>query len=343
MNNPIKNRLVEVDYLRCFLVITLVLYHAYAPFCGAWSFPLLTEQPLPMNFWLAKFLYGGMLETFVLISGYIYAFSTRNHEISLRRLIRKKFFRLYMPAIIWGSLWLFLFSTCRLDIHTLLRVLSGSGHLWFLPMLFWCFIFEFFLGKYITKKYLLFGVLFAIPPYPTIPIIKLSLFYCFFFHLGYLLFVEKEFFLSFIRKIKFSHAVLSYICIFLLTTYIEINYLCVNDTTPLLQKATLISISNAFRLIRSIWVVYLYYVMSIFMLRYYHGWKRIVIQFIANYSFGIYIFQEFVIRFIYYKTDFCHELGQYWFPIVAFIIAFIVSLLLSYLFSNFSVTRKLLG
>lgn len=155
MKTIVSNRLDEIDIIRCLVIICLVLYHSFAPFCNSWSWPLSESKEIPLYFWYGKFAYSGMLETFVFILGVVYAFSTSNKSVSLCTLIKKKFHRLYIPAIVWGTIWLALFSTLNNDLVTLFRVISGSGHLWFLSMLFWCFIFELFIGKYITKRYLL--------------------------------------------------------------------------------------------------------------------------------------------------------------------------------------------
>lgn len=63
-------RLKEIDIIRTFVIILLVLYHALAPYCGGWDMPSYA-QPNEGFYWGGKLAYSGMLETFVLISGYV--------------------------------------------------------------------------------------------------------------------------------------------------------------------------------------------------------------------------------------------------------------------------------
>lgn len=66
--------------------------------------------------------------------------------------------RLYIPCIIFGFLYQILFSS--LDISDVIKILRGVGHLWFLPMLFVCFVLMRILNRYTEYdiyKILLFG------------------------------------------------------------------------------------------------------------------------------------------------------------------------------------------
>ena len=91
-------RLKEIDIIRTFVIILLVLYHALAPYCGGWDMPSYA-QPNEGFYWGGKLAYSGMLETFVLISGYVFAFSLQKKVISFRLLLAGKLKRLFVPCM----------------------------------------------------------------------------------------------------------------------------------------------------------------------------------------------------------------------------------------------------
>lgn len=60
-----RNYYSNIDITRVTLTIILVLYHAFAPYGKGWSNPINVDNTT--YWWLAKFLYNGFLEGFVLI------------------------------------------------------------------------------------------------------------------------------------------------------------------------------------------------------------------------------------------------------------------------------------
>lgn len=101
-------RLKEIDIIRTFVIILLVLYHALAPYCGGWDMPSYA-QPNEGFYWGGKLAYSGMLETFVLISGYVFAFSLQKKVISFRLLLAGKLKRLFVPCMCWGIIMTLIF------------------------------------------------------------------------------------------------------------------------------------------------------------------------------------------------------------------------------------------
>ena len=137
-------RLKEIDIIRTFVIILLVLYHALAPYCGGWDMPSYA-QPNEGFYWGGKLAYSGMLETFVLISGYVFAFSLQKKVISFRLLLAGKLKRLLVPCMCWGIIMTLIFfgPSKLLNLEHFWKIIGGYGHLWFLPMLFWCFLMEY--------------------------------------------------------------------------------------------------------------------------------------------------------------------------------------------------------
>lgn len=134
----------EINSIRPILATLLVLYHALSPWCGTW--PMVegcTDNEV--LFWIGRLSYDLMLPTFIAVSGYVWAYQ----RISLSKtqriedLLKKKFIRLYIPSVIFSIAYIFLFVDDVSFSHIVNGILSGVGHLWFLPMLFWVFVFKF--------------------------------------------------------------------------------------------------------------------------------------------------------------------------------------------------------
>ena len=74
---------------------------------------------------------------FVLISGYLFSFLLQLGKYpTWVNLLQKKGFRILLPYFVFGLF--FMYTTG--NWHPLRLLEGGYWHLWFLPMLFWCFI-----------------------------------------------------------------------------------------------------------------------------------------------------------------------------------------------------------
>lgn len=134
-----KNKFfLEISYMRPILILLLVFYHSFIIYNGGWSQPE-GYEPCEIYKWLDKLAYSFMLPSFVFMSGYIYGGGT-NKE-SFFDTVRKKIKRLIVPSILFSFLYLYLFQEIPDSIiDGTIMILNGVGHLWFLPMLFWCFV-----------------------------------------------------------------------------------------------------------------------------------------------------------------------------------------------------------
>lgn len=143
MEEKKKIRLDEVTLIRPVLIVLLVFYHAFAIYSGAWA-PIEGFPEVPVYWWLDKLSYAFMLEMFVFISGYVFGFQVRtkgNMKLQAKALFWSKFKRLMIPCIVFSLLYILLFGKIAQPVQiTLYSLLNGVGHMWFLPMLFWCFV-----------------------------------------------------------------------------------------------------------------------------------------------------------------------------------------------------------
>ena len=100
-----KKILEEVAFIRPVLIVLLVLYHSFAPWCGAWdSFDGFSSNLLYKV--IARVSYSFMLPMFVFISSYVWAFQREQlcRVDSFVLLFKKKFKRLYIPSLIFSVL-----------------------------------------------------------------------------------------------------------------------------------------------------------------------------------------------------------------------------------------------
>lgn len=112
MNKVARQNLDEVSLIRPILIVLLVLYHAFAPWCGAWG-AFEGYEPNEIYWWIGKSAYSFMLPMFVFISGYVWAFQRESlcKVDSLKQLAIKKFKRLYIPSLLFSVAYVLLFNS----------------------------------------------------------------------------------------------------------------------------------------------------------------------------------------------------------------------------------------
>lgn len=185
--------LYDVAIIRIILVILLVLYHAFAPFSGAWT-PIEGYPDIRSYWWFDKFSYAFMLETFVFVSGYVYGYQVKTKgesRLEFKSLFLSKFKRLMIPSIIFSLLYILLLQDINQPVvKTLYEVVCGVAHMWFLPMLFWCFIAVWLIEKSHVPSQVAVLVIIAMSllPIPSLPCqIHHVFYYLPFFYAGYML------------------------------------------------------------------------------------------------------------------------------------------------------------
>ena len=193
--NQLKRKnLDEVSFIRPVLIILLVMYHAFAPWCDSWR-AFDGFKDVELYWWIGKLSYSFMLPTFVFISGYVWAFQREelNKKDSLTDLAKKKFKRLFIPSIVFGLLYLPLLpgfpfgGGSNLVYTSFLKVIQGTAHMWFLPMLFWCFLICYGILEIANKKVRMCIIALCV----ALSIIPLpfqfgsSLYYILYFYFGY--------------------------------------------------------------------------------------------------------------------------------------------------------------
>lgn len=146
--------------------------------------------------WMAKVPISFFLEVFTFVSGYILGYGVQNKgvetTITFNNCVIKKLKRLLLPSILFSTIYFLLVGDYNLPLQSILgRIINGYGHLWYLPMLFWCFVAIWLIEKIgIKPKYILpclviCSIVFSIKDLPLR--IDDALYYMLFFYLGYVI------------------------------------------------------------------------------------------------------------------------------------------------------------
>lgn len=343
-----SNIIYEVVPIRLFLIVMLVFYHAFAIFSGAWG--ALDGYPeIYVYDMMDKLSYACLLETFVFISGYIFGGQVRwkgtATVLKPQNIFWKKFKRLIIPSMLFSVLYLLTLGDLSKSFLTLAyEVLCGVGHMWFLPMLFWCFIYVYLIEKYISKWIVL--LLFVMMFVSLIPLplrINTAMYYFIFFYTGY--YIQKND-LHFNGKMSvlLPVLVLLFALIFVLKIYVgELNaewgmelfnnlwtVKCLHVVTNLVLKLVCASFGISLLMILSRMVVNNTDTSL---------WGPIFK--VSESCFGVYIFQQFILK-LFNRSDLPYVINVWLYPWVLFIVSLGLSLLMTILLRKTKIGKQLL-
>jgi peptidoglycan/LPS O-acetylase OafA/YrhL len=331
-----KKHLDDVNIIRPIVIVLLVLMHSFTMYAHAWPLPEGIHD-VRAYYWVQKVSFSFMLEMFVFVSGYVFAFQIyeRGKVFILKSLVRNKFRRLLLPSIIFSIFYILLFIR-PLSIKKIYFVLAGAGHLWFLPMLFCCFIITFLLLKLKINNRLklicLFGlssVSFAVPD-----IFRLSktAYFLFFFFFSVHIYKERDYY---IRKFCNIRTIMIMLFLFILVFIFGTILKDGNYIHGIIHKLINLCIATLGLLLMWFFVNYFIEIK-----------KRKIPQWVVNINstcFGVYIIHQFFLKTLFYHIPgYPALLGSYWLPVVTFIITLLFSYLLTKLLLRFDVIRKLI-
>lgn len=135
--------LYEISIIRPLVIFLLVVYHCLCLFTGGWRVPD-GVQPIEAYRWLGLLISGFRIECIAFVGGYVMAYQVivRHKDSRPVPFVLKKLRRLILPCILFGlAFWMLFRYNGQWNWHTMtFRLLGGVAHLWFLPMLFWCFL-----------------------------------------------------------------------------------------------------------------------------------------------------------------------------------------------------------
>lgn len=115
---------------------------------------------------------------------------------------------------------------------------------------------------------------------------------------------------------------------------------CTDGVTKLVKLAMLVG-DNACQLVYASFGMIVFYCIAVYYVQ--RRQLKLFTLKLAACCFGIYLFQQFVLQLLYYKTRFPVVVGPYWLPWCGFVIATTLSYLLSNLVLRTKMGRHLIG
>lgn len=216
--------------------------------------------------------------------------------------------------------------------QSVLSVLRGAGHLWFLPMLFWCFLLGYPIVSRQRNPKIVMSLLTLLSLCSIIPLplrISMSFYYLFFFIGGYYCWQYKE------KITKHLESKTLLIWGIFIITFIGLSILVDSiDSMSFFKTKTQFSrllsreIHSITSLIYASFGTIALWLTSLRMTSN-HKLTKWYIE-LGKYCMGVYIFQQFILKYLYYQTELPVQVGTIWLPWLAFAIALIGSLLISY-------------
>ena len=348
MEEKKKVWLNEVSFMRPILLVLLVSYHAFAPYCGAWAMPE-GIQPIESYKWIALFSRAFRLEAFVFISGYIFTFQllTKNKFHNVWNLSVNKAKRLLVPCVFFGTIYYLCFQNIMPNTNPV-RIFAGIGHLWYLPCLFWLFIAQYLViksnvlrkrllakWKLVGSVYVYGGNLLIISVLPVLSVLPFPLqlnrvfYYILFFYGGGLFYQYSD---KIAKKTTVKSTVLLW-CLFIVMVFL-LNILMENNSfiasTSGFFIKIILKVINIYLKISLAWVgITALYQTAVIYCR-----KHIINKFLLNVGvcgYGVYIFHQFILVHIYDQTNLPQVLGTYLMPWISMIFTIAISVILTLL------------
>lgn len=325
-------KLQEVNYLRAFAILSIVVWHCLVCPLAVWDLIEPTTST-KMVYALSRFIIpNANMPLFTFISGYLFAYLYQNNTEKygyFKPFLKAKVERLVIPFLILGTL-----VNITVPERDLSMIINGEGsHLWFCMMLFWCFMFRWAVLK-VNKKFVSASVLLLsivaiiyskgsnwnLPEFPySLFGVRHAVFFYFYFILGDWIYSNKE-------KINLwmnNKDKKSWIILFIISTIYIAWVLGSMLKIKYISSALTISCSLFFIVLLYLWVSKL---ISCHILK-----PNKFIDTLCVYSFGIYVFHEWLSWGLYHQPFFFNLFEQYTiayafvFTIVDFAVSFILT------------------
>lgn len=253
-----------------------------------------------------------------------------------------------IPSILFSALYFFTILETKDEFYLFKTVefivYRGVGHMWFLPMLFMCFICTWVIHRLRLRPRFVIPclILFTICFVRSFWLADVSPFYLFFFYAGFCLKVYDVDALQYANAKNISVLTAIAVVMFIIAYTFDLHSICdvsIDDYRVLVK----ISSREAARFLYAIPGVMALYLWSI--RRVYVDKKTLPIslQKLVGTCFGVYLFQEFILQTLYYHTSVPGYLSPYLLPFVGIVVTLPLSILLTKAFQTTKIGRILLG
>ena len=138
-------RLDDISILRVLCIIIVVFFHCYGMMYAESHFPATVSVYDRLYFIPNQCVFINIaMPMFIFVSGYLFQYLLMKGKYhTWSDLLKKKGLRILLPYFVFGTF--FMFTTN--NWHPFRLLLGTYWHLWFLPMLFWCFLLGYGLYK----------------------------------------------------------------------------------------------------------------------------------------------------------------------------------------------------
>lgn len=222
-------------------------------------------------------------------------------------------------------------------------IINGCGHMWYLPMLFWCFVFGWLLEQVKINDWWKLAFLVALNLFVVISLplrISTAFTYMVYFYGGYVVYRHSEKIKSLITSKRIAVLWIVFAILFVICRPMR-DVLVASDASTNIVKLLFVVGNHACQLLYAWSGLIAFYGTAVYFTQR-HQLSEAT-QKIAVCCFGIYLFQQFVLQLLYYKTSFPLWVGPYWLPWLGFVIASIVSYVLSDLLLKTKFGKSLIG
>ncbi len=341
--------LMDVVVIRLLLIFFLIFYHAFVIYTGGWGIPFDGfNNDIPAYYWMGYLSHAFQLEAMVFISGLLfgYAITKFPERLCFNGCVTKRAKRILLPSILFSILYYLLFYDKGAPWYDIVyKILNGCGHLWFLPMIFWCFVLMYLFAKFLPSRFrslyvLLLCVAMNLLAVPRIPFgVGSMMTYFIFFYLG---FIIRRGGIKQFRLLKTKESVL---CILLyLALAVAKNYLQDIDCDGgIIQKATLVLSIRFLHLVGALSMIYALLSLANNARLQARIEKNDFLITMSGYCYGVYIYQQFILKYLYYNTSLPNVVSEYALPWIGLGITLVLSLLLCHLTLKTKFGRYLIG
>lgn len=340
-----KKYLMDVVLIRLTLIFLLVFYHAFCPFTGSWSPPSAENfHIIEVYRWIGAFSYQSKLEVMVFISGLLFGYTLTLHpeRMTFNNCVLKKAKRILLPGLLFSILYYLLFYDLYAPWPTILhKLLNGCGHLWFLPMIFWCFVVSYLLELINTppiipqKVILIFcGIMLFFPWDIRMMGLGRVSEYFFYFYLGFAM--KRGYVVLLTIKRRWGFLMMP-VLILLLSAC---NKLVKQWMLSEIIKEYLVELTHL--LCAVCMIIFLYSLANRPRVQQWLHRHPILIT-LSGYCYGVYIYQQFILIYLYYHTPFATWVSSEAFPWIGFLFTVTLSLILCHLTQKTRLGRYLIG
>ena len=261
--------------------------------------------------------------------------------------VAKKAKRLLLPSMLFSVIYLLLMGNYDMSpLSVVSRIVNGYGHLWYLPMLFWCFVMIWII------EYIGVGPKFALPllficaavlSVKDLPLrIDEALYYMLFFYVGY---VVNRYAVCLDKYYAWRYVLI--FAIIYCFTFIPLHLLerggfFVDDESFLIKLANL-SVGKLSHIVYSSAALATVFVTVNMLVRKTGVQIKAWMVRGSTLCFGVYIYHQMIIDFAYYRMGWIETLPPMLLPWIGFVSALVFSLLLAYLTLKTKFGRFLIG